>query len=86
MDLPEPVGPVTSTKPRGLRVKSSSTGGRPSDSNGGISCGIRRNAAPIAARWKYALTRKRALPGIEYERSICQSVSSRWRWSLLRIE
>ena len=32
VDLPEPVGPVTSTKPRGLRVNSSSTGGRPSDS------------------------------------------------------
>ena len=31
VDLPEPVGPVTSTKPRGFFVKSSSTGGRPSE-------------------------------------------------------
>ena len=31
VDLPEPVGPVTSTNPRGFLVKSSSTGGRPSE-------------------------------------------------------
>ena len=30
----------------------------------GSSCGMSRNAAPIAWRWKYALTRKRATPGI----------------------
>ena len=65
VDLPEPVGPVTSTKPRGFLVKSSSTGGRPSVSSAGILSGIRRSAALIAARWKKALTRKRALPGIE---------------------
>ena len=32
VDLPEPVGPVTSTKPRGLRVNSCTIGGRPSSS------------------------------------------------------
>ena len=32
VDLPEPVGPVTMTKPRGLRVSSCSAGGRPSSS------------------------------------------------------
>ena len=48
--------------------------------------GIRRNAAPIEARWKKAFTRKRALPGIEYEKSICHSFSSFLRWSLVRIE
>ena len=46
VDLPEPVGPVTSTKPRGFLVNSSSTGGRPSCSSAGISLGIRRKAAP----------------------------------------
>ncbi len=64
VDLPEPVGPVTSTMPRGLEVKSCVTGGRPSCSIERISAGIRRNAAPIDPRWKYALTRKRAWPGI----------------------
>ena len=29
VDLPEPVGPVTSTKPRGLRVNSCTAGGQP---------------------------------------------------------
>ncbi len=32
VDLPEPVGPVTSTKPRGLRVNSCTTAGSPSSS------------------------------------------------------
>ncbi len=30
----------------------------------GSSCGMRRKAAAIAWRWTYALTRKRAVPGI----------------------
>ncbi len=64
VDLPEPVGPVSSTKPRGLRVNSSSTSGRPSDSRLRISVGIRRKAAEIAPRWKKQLTRNRATPGI----------------------
>ena len=65
VDLPEPVGPVTSTKPRGFLVNSSITGGRPSEPRLGMSCGIRRKAADSDARWKYEFTRKRALPGIE---------------------
>ena len=52
VDLPEPVGPVTSTKPRGFLVKSVSTFGSPRLSSAGISCGIRRKAAPSDARWK----------------------------------
>ena len=63
VDLPEPVGPVTSTMPRGRRVSSCTIGGRPSESIGVIWEGIRRNAAATAPRWKYALTRKRARPG-----------------------
>ena len=52
VDLPEPVGPVTSTSPRGLFAKSATTGGSPSVSNGTTSNGISRNAAPTAERWK----------------------------------
>ncbi len=64
VDLPEPVGPVTSTMPRGFLQNSCAIGGRPRSSIEMISAGIRRNAAPIEPRWKYALTRKRPWPGI----------------------
>ena len=64
VDLPEPVGPVTRTKPRGFAVRSRSTGGTPSVSRPGISCGTRRKAALTEPRWKKQLTRKRATPGI----------------------
>ena len=65
VDLPEPVGPVTSTKPRGLAHSSRSTCGTPSESRPGMSCGTRRKAALTEPRWKKQLTRKRATPGIE---------------------
>ena len=48
--LPEPVGPVTRTKPRGLRVNSRRTGGTPRSSSAGIPCGTRRNAAATEPR------------------------------------
>ena len=64
VDLPEPVGPVTRTKPRGLAVSSRSTCGTPSVSRPGISCGTSRKAALTDPRWKKQLTRKRATPGI----------------------
>ena len=51
VDLPEPVGPVTSTKPRGRRVNSCTAAGRPSSSIEVRPKGIRRKAAPIAPRW-----------------------------------
>ncbi len=58
VDLPEPVGPVTSTNPRGLLARTpASIGGSARSRSFGISLGIRRNAADIDARWKYALTR-----------------------------
>ena len=85
VDLPEPVGPVTSTMPRGLEANSRTTGGRPRRSIGTVSDGIRRNAAPSVPRWKKVLTRKRPTPGTEYAKSSCQSVSSTWRWELDRI-
>ena len=52
VDLPEPVGPVTSTMPRGFLANSRMTGGRPSFSIGTVSDGIRRKAAPSVPRWK----------------------------------
>ena len=85
VDLPEPVGPVTRTIPRGFLAKPRMTGGRPSFSIGTVSLGIRRKAAPSEPRWKYALTRKRPWPGTEYAKSSCQSVSRRCRWDELRI-
>ncbi len=51
VDLPAPMGPVTSTKPRGLRVNSWTDAGRPSSSMEVKPKGIRRKAAPIAPRW-----------------------------------
>jgi hypothetical protein len=57
VDLPEPVGPVTRTMPRGFFAKLRITDGRPSFSIGTVSVGMRRNAAPSVPRWKYALTR-----------------------------
>ena len=52
VDLPEPVGPVTSTRPRGFLAKVRMTGGMPSFSSGTVSEGIRRKAAPSVPRWK----------------------------------
>jgi len=63
VDLPLPVGPVTSTSPRGLSVMSSMAFGRPSSPKLLISCGMVLNAAPIEPRWKYTLTLKRAVRG-----------------------
>ena len=52
VDLPEPVGPVTSTKPRGFFVNSSSTGGSPSEASLGMVARDQAEAADIEARWK----------------------------------
>ena len=52
VDLPEPVGPVTSTMPRGFLVKSWTAVGSPRSSMETMSAGIRRKAAPMAERWK----------------------------------
>ena len=65
VDLPEPVGPVTRTKPRGLRVNSAQDLRQAELSRAsGSRCGIRRKAALTEPRWKKQLTRKRATPGI----------------------
>ena len=50
VDLPEPVGPVTSTRPLGFSANSPTTGGRPSSSKVRILNGIVRNAPATAPR------------------------------------
>ena len=52
VDLPEPVGPVTSTRPRGCIASSASERGRFSSSSVFSSSGMTRKAAPSASRWK----------------------------------
>ena len=46
VDLPEPVGPVTRTSPRGRWARAAIASGTPRLSSGLMSCGMRRNAAP----------------------------------------
>ena len=62
VDLPEPVGPVTKTKPRGLSASSAKTCGALSCSSVKILAGIVRNTAPEPRFWLNALTRNRAKP------------------------
>ena len=50
VDFPEPVGPVTSTKPRGRAAKFAIAGGIPNDSRDLISNGMTRKAAPSESR------------------------------------
>ncbi len=45
VDLPEPVGPVTSTSPLGYSANLLTMGGKPSCSTVSISLGIKRKAA-----------------------------------------
>jgi hypothetical protein len=49
--FPEPVGPVTSTRPRGRWAKRDTDSGMPSSSSGLILCGMARKTAPHDVRW-----------------------------------
>ncbi len=75
VDLPEPVGPVTSTRPRGRSANVDSTCGRPSSWNDLIFSGMMRYTAPTAPRWLNMLARNRAMPLMPNEKS-SSSVSS----------
>src|SRR5712692_6526028 len=77
VDLPEPVGPVTSTNPRGLSQSLLTTAGRPSWLNDLISKGIRRKTAAVAPRWLNTLARKRASPFKPNEKSSSRLSSNR---------
>src|SRR5882724_614691 len=60
VDFPEPVGPVTSTRPRGLSQRAFTITGKPRASKPLISQGIVRNTDPTAPRCWNRLPRKRA--------------------------
>jgi hypothetical protein len=51
VDLPEPVGPVISTRPCGRVTRREVLSGRPICSGVGISSGITRNASAGWSRW-----------------------------------
>ena len=55
VDLPQPVGPVTSTSPRVSSVKLLTRPGSFSSSRVGIFLGMRRIVAPMALIWKWRL-------------------------------
>ena len=76
VDLPLPVGPVTSTRPRGRSASSASTGGSPSSSSGRIFSGIRRSTAPTAPFWLKTLQRNRPTPRRPKARSSSQDSSN----------
>ena len=75
VDLPEPVGPVQSTMPRGFIASSANTLGAFSCSRLRIFDGMVRNTAPAPRFWLKALTRNLARPWISNEKSH-SSVSS----------
>ena len=60
--LPVPVGPVTSTRPRGESASVGITSGSRSSSNVGTSDRTRRTASPTTARCRKTLTRNRPTP------------------------
>ncbi len=68
-DLPEPVGPVTSTMPFLSSAISASRGGRLSSASVGIFVAMTRITIAYVPRWRKTLTRKRAQFGIPYEKS-----------------
>ena len=65
VDLPEPVVPVSSTIPRSSSASSRMTGGSESSSIVLIDTGMARMTSETEPRWRKALQRKRARPGIE---------------------
>ena len=75
VDLPEPVGPVTSTRPRGSMHRSRKILGAPRSSRPMITEGMLRNTAPAPRFWLKALTRKRASFGISNEKSVSKNSS-----------
>src|SRR5579863_3625317 len=77
VDLPDPVGPVTSTRPRGLSHILLTTAGRPNWLKDLISKGIRRKTAEVAPRWLKTLARKRARPFNPNEKSSSRLSSKR---------
>jgi len=65
VDLPLPVIPVTSTRPRSSRAMVRTTSGSPNDSMVGTLNGISRSTIEKVPRWRQMFTRKRDTPGRE---------------------
>ena len=59
VDLPDPVGPVTSTMPLRSRAISLSCAGSPSSSTVGTLLGMTRSTIEKLPRWANTFTRKR---------------------------
>jgi hypothetical protein len=70
VDLPEPVGPVTSTRPRGCIAMSLNIFGAFRSSSDSTTDGMLRKTAAAPRFWLNALTRKRASFGISKEKSV----------------
>src|SRR2546427_5547029 len=81
VDFPDPVTPVTTTRPRGRAAISSSTGGRLSSLIVFTSYGIERNANATVPRCWYTLVRNRPTPGTPMAKSasLCSANSFTWR-------
>src|SRR6185503_18072312 len=75
VDLPEPVGPVTSTRPRGNIHRSRKILGAFRSSSDRMVEGMLRNTAPAPRFWLNAFTRKRASLGISKEKSVSKNSS-----------
>ena len=67
VDLPEPVAPVTRTRPRCSCASLATPSGRPRRSKLGISLGTKRKANEMEPRWRKPLTRKRPIPSARYD-------------------
>ncbi len=73
VDFPDPVGPVTSTRPLFSKHRLRTHSGRPRSSKLRISAGIWRKTAPTPWRSRKRLTRNLATPGISYAKSVSLS-------------
>jgi len=78
--FPEPVGPVTSTRPRGFSASFATTAGRPRSSNVRTLKGICRMTSDTQPRCLKQLPRNRARFWIPKEKSSSLSVSNRFFW------
>ena len=76
VDLPEPVGPTTSTMPYGLFSSVLHAGGQPSSSSVRTRKGTTRRASAKVPRWLNALARKRPSAGTPNEKSTCLALCS----------
>src|SRR6267142_4115807 len=84
VDLPEPVGPVTRIRPRGLSHRPDTTSGSPRSPKLFTSHGMVRKAAATAPLWLKTLARKRASPLTPKEKSSSRFSSKRCFWLSVR--